>query len=489
MGKDSGGQVGGLLSYLALKESLAEIQNFLQELARRGEVYVTGGAVRDILRGERVGDLDLTVVDLSPREVAEEAARRLSWALVPLHEEFGVFRVARGSFSLDISGLRPGAMNIEDDLRLRDFSFNALAVPLSKALERSPSEWPLLDPYQGLRDLKAGLIRAISRRNLIDDPLRILRAYRFYALGFGEIEAETRRWLSAERDRLLGVARERIIYELILILKSERTGETFLLMAEDEVLFVIFPELAEARGVPQPSFHHLDVLGHSLLALSRAEEVLRAPGKFFGDPEPFEELLSDPERRIAVKLAALFHDLGKPKTFAVRDRITFYEHEKVGARIFLEMAERLRFKKDLAKRVAHLIRNHMWPFHLLAEKEKGRLTARAKRRLLRDVPEYPDLFVVAMADGLAARGPDKDPDEEEKLAEFFRELHEFYRETLRKVERKRLVTGRDLIEIFGLAPGPIFRKLLEAVEEAQVEGRVKTREEALEYIAGILDTL
>ncbi|HIE33016.1 MAG TPA: CCA tRNA nucleotidyltransferase, partial [Thermodesulfobacteriaceae bacterium] len=304
MGKDSGGQVGGLLSYLALKESLAEIQNFLQELARRGEVYVTGGAVRDILRGERVGDLDLTVVDLSPREVAEEAARRLSWALVPLHEEFGVFRVARGSFSLDISGLRPGAMNIEDDLRLRDFSFNALAVPLSKALERSPSEWPLLDPYQGLRDLKAGLIRAISRRNLIDDPLRILRAYRFYALGFGEIEAETRRWLSAERDRLLGVARERIIYELILILKSERTGETFLLMAEDEVLFVIFPELAEARGVPQPSFHHLDVLGHSLLALSRAEEVLRSPEKFFGDPEPFEELLSDPERRIAVKLAA-----------------------------------------------------------------------------------------------------------------------------------------------------------------------------------------
>ncbi|MBX6421992.1 CCA tRNA nucleotidyltransferase [Thermosulfurimonas sp. F29] len=486
MGDGYRGQTGGLLSGLALKESSAKIRDFLQELAGRGEVYVTGGAVRDILRGERVGDLDLTVVDLSPLEVAEEAARRLSWALVPLHEDFGVFRVAHGGFSLDISGLRPGAVDIEEDLRLRDFTFNALAVPLPEALEKTPSEWPLLDPCLGLRDLKSGLIRAISRRNLVDDPLRILRAYRFYALGFGEIEEETRRWLSAERERLLGVARERIAHELMLILKSKRAGETFSLMAEDEVFFVIFPELAEARGVPQPAFHHLDVLGHSLEALRRAEEVLEAPEKFFGTGEPFREVLKDPERVVAVKLAALFHDAGKARTFAPpgkrSDRITFYEHEKVGAEMFEAWATRLRWKRSLAKKVQTLIRHHMRPFFLLELYLEGRLTVRARRRLIRDCPDYPLLFLLALADALAARGPASEKDTPDKLVELFEDLHRFAREIVSRVERERLVTGHDLIEIFGLKPGPVFREILSALEEARMEGRVKDRAGALAWI-------
>ncbi len=456
------------------------LEKGLKELASR-EVYLTGGAVRDILRGQKVQDLDLTVLE-SPEPLAREIAQRLSWTLIPLHEEFGLWRIARGSFTVDLSGLRPGASDLWEDLRLRDFTFNALAVKLEKALYTPPENWPLIDPARGVEDLKKGIIRALSQKNLEEDPLRILRAYRFQAWRYGKIEEETRSWLRELKAQLLSVAAERIEHELRLIMESSQGGKTVRLMAEDGVLDVLFPEISWARGVPQPSFHHLDVFGHLLLSLEWAERILGRPEFFWEDPRPFRELLLNPERVAAVKWAALFHDLGKPYTLVFRERLTFYEHEKVGAELFWKRAQALRFKKRLAQRVVHLIRHHMRPFHLLEEWEEGRLTARAQRKLLRDVPDYPDLFVVAMADSLAAQGPDKDPKEFRRLARFFEHLRAFQRENLKKVEKKRLVTGRDLIEIWKLKPGPLFRVLLEAVEEAQVEGQVKTRSEALRFL-------
>ncbi len=490
MGNGSRGKTGGLLSALTLKESPEKIRDFLENLAVRGEVYLTGGAVRDILRGERVVDLDLTVVDLSPREVAKEAARRLSFALVPLHEEFGVFRVARGGFTIDISGLRPGARNLEEDLRLRDFTFNALAVPLSEALRSPPYAWPILDPCGGLSDLAKGLIRAISRENLLDDPLRLLRAYRFLACGYGRIEEETRKFIRELSVEIRRVAPERVEYEFRLIFETLRAGETLQEMLAVGLFPELFPELYEGAGVPQPEYHHLDVLGHGLESLSAAERILSAPEDYPEFEEGLRKIVSDSEALYAVKLAALFHDAGKSRTFSPAgeraERITFYEHEKESVRLFSAWAERWRVKKRVIKRASLLIRNHMRPFFLLEVREAGRLTPRAKRRILSDCPDLYGLFVVALADCLSARGPAAEPETCEKLRKLFSELKRFSREVMERVKVRRLVTGHDLIEIFGLKPGPHFRKLLSAVEEAQVEGRVRTRDEALVFLREML---
>ena len=466
------------------------IAAFLREVAPEREIYLTGGAVRDILRKKRVRDLDLTVVDGSPRQLAEEAARRLSFALVPLHEEFGVFRVTREGFTLDISGLRPGARNIEEDLRLRDFTLNALAVPLSEALSRPPSAWPLIDPCGGFSDLSAGIIRAISRENLRDDPLRLLRAYRFLAQGYGKCEGETRRIIQELAPEIHRVAPERVEYELRLIFETHRASETLREMLADGLLAELFPELYEGAGIPQPDYHHLDVLGHALESLSAAEGILSAPEHYPEFEKEIREMVSDREALYAVKLSALFHDAGKSRTFSPAgeraERITFYEHEKESVRLFSAWAERWRIKKKVIKRASLLIRNHMRPFFLLEAREKGRLTARAKRRLLRDCPDLPGLFVVALSDCLSARGPAAEPETCEKLRILFIELKRFSQEVMERVRVKRLLTGHDLIEVLGLKPGPLFRELLSAVEEAQVEGRVRNREEALTLVREIL---
>ncbi|OAG28609.1 CCA tRNA nucleotidyltransferase [Thermodesulfatator autotrophicus] len=450
------------------------------------EIYVTGGPIRDTFLKRPFKDIDLTLPQ-GAKELAQKVAQKHHGHCVPLDEKEGVFRVVIENYFLDFSNFRQKSRSIEKDLSLRDFTINAMAVTLEEFLHESPSAWNLIDPFEGQKDLSRRLLKALGRTNFIDDPLRMLRGYRLAAELDFALEAQTRKWIKELHKHLGHVARERIATELELLF-SHTAGKVIALMAEDELLFEIFPELKAARNVTQPSFHHLDVFGHLLLALEMSDLVIEAPEKYFGDLEannPFTSIKDSPRKKTAIRLAALFHDIGKPHTFAIRHRITFYEHDRVGAEIFLKIGERLRFPKKFTKEVALLIRHHMRPFHLLHEFKVNRLSRRAIRRLIKDVPDYPSLFMVAMADSLASAGPDKEPGLEIELANLFWEIHHFNQEVLINQEKERLVTGQDLIDLFGLEPGPIFRELLEAVEEARSEGKIKTREEALSFL-GIL---
>ncbi len=474
---------------VSLKDLLPnKIRLALLDLATKAELYLSGGSVRDLLLNRKICDIDLVVSNKS-HELAQFLANKIQASLVVLHVEEGVVRViSPEGIIIDFSEFRGCAKDISHDLELRDFTINALAVPLKEALTTPVSSWKIIDPTGGRKDLANQTIRSISKENLEADPLRLLRAYRFFAqLGF-TIDMKTRSYISELNTRLLSVASERIARELQLIFETHQAGRTLYLMEEDHLLKVIFPELETARGVKQPSFHHLDVLGHSLLTLDMADQVLKEPKTFFGEGEddPFHSIIFDPERSAIVRMAALFHDIGKPITFKIRDRITFYEHDRVGAELFWSIGKRLRFSKKFVKKVTLLIRHHMRPFHLLREFLTGRLTKRAMRRLINACPDYVSLFLVAMADSLASAGPDKNKDLESYLADLFWEIHNFYQETLSPVSSTRLVTGNDLIEIFGLEPGPIFRELLEKIEEAHVEGKIKDRKQALHYLSSLL---
>ncbi len=460
----------------------------LLDLTTQVEVYLSGGSIRDLLLNRKTRDIDL-VVPNQAHKWAKFVANRIEARLVVLHKEEGVVRVVSPEgVIIDFSEFRGGAKDISQDLELRDFTINALAVPLKEALTTPVSSWKIIDPTGGLKDLYHQIIRVIAKENLEADPLRLLRTYRFFAeLGF-TIDIRTRSYISELNTRLPNVAAERISTELQLIFETHRAGRAISLMDEDHLLKVIFPELEAARGVKQPSFHHLDVLGHSLLTLDMADQILKEPKAFFGEGEddPFHSIICDPEKSAIVRMAALFHDIGKPATFKIRERITFYEHDRVGAELFWSIGKRLRFSKKFTKKVALLIRHHMRPFYLLKEFCAGRLTKRAMRRLINACQDYVSLFLVAMADSLASAGPDKNKDLESYLADLFWEIHNFYQETLVPVSKTRLITGKDLIEIFGLEPGPIFRELLEKIEEARVEGKIKTRKEALHYLSSLL---
>jgi poly(A) polymerase len=262
-------------------------------------------------------------------------------------------------------------------------------------------------------------------------------------------------------------------------------------MGEVGLLSQVFPELDDMKGVEQNGYHHLDVYGHSLATMAALEEVLAAPEAYFGEMAAAVVRYARTHPKTALlKLAALFHDAGKPQVQERRsypERYTFYYHEKVGVEIFSRLASRLRCSQAETRTVTTLITVHMRPFLLLPAFRERQLSFRALGRLVRAArPELPGLFALAMADSLAGQGPLKPGDSEAVLADLADAAYRFLTERLEPQERlPRLLSGHDLIRL-GLTPGPQFRRLLTALEEAQWEGLVRTRQEALELVQRLL---
>jgi poly(A) polymerase len=468
------------LGDLASRSSLVMLGKLAQ--ARSVEVYLVGGSVRELALGRAAQDLDLAV-SAQTLELARELARALGGTYVLLDEAERTARVVWQGEILDLAEFR--APTLEGDLAGRDFTLNALAVDLKAILGPGPPG--LSDPGGGLADLARGRLRMVAEKNFHDDPLRLLRAYRFAATHGFQVTPKTAAAIRRAVPEFSRVAAERVHHELFLLLAAPSAAPALGEMEAVGLLDRVFPELDDMKGVEQNGYHHLDVYGHSLATLAAMEEVLAAPAAYFG--EMAAEVLRyahQPPKTALLKLAALFHDIGKPRVQERRgqpERYTFYYHEKVGLEIFSRVAARLRCSQAEIRTVTSLIQMHMRPFLLLPAFRERELSFRALGRLVRAArPELAGLFALAMADSLAGQGPLKPADSEAVLADLADAAYLFLKERLEPQERSpKLLSGHDLIRL-GLKPGPQFRQLLTAVEEAQWEGMVRTREEALEMV-------
>lgn len=475
-----------------LRDYPAALLHALATLVRqRGEeLYVTGGAVRNWRAGRSSLDLDLTVAS-DGLGWARDLAARLGGAFVPLDEGQGVARVVWQGIDIDFSRFRGPAQSLAEDLGLRDFTINAMAVAFDPAGPGLLPPYNIIDPMGGGQDFANELIRVTSSRVFSDDPLRLLRAFRFMAeLGFA-LERETAVLVRGQAARITVPAGERIRGEMSRIMASPRAATTVRAMAEAGLLGYLFPELQAGAGVGQPASHHLDVLAHNLQALVEMERLQGAPDDFFpGHGPPMVRYLAEHGAAPLLKWAALFHDLGKPAVQGERaGRITFHQHERVGAEGFAAIARRLVWKKSEAVRVGRLIALHMWPFHLNNVFQKdGVVTPRACLRLVKAIgAELPGLFMLAMADSLAGQGPGKPVAMEAALARLHDQVEETRRRFIEPVlTRPRLLDGNDLRQEFRLPPGPLFSAIFQGLEEAQVAGEVASRQEAVAWVHDFL---
>lgn len=457
------------------------------------EAYVAGGPVRDWLLGRKVLDLDLVVPD-GAVALARRFAQSTTGHFVMLDEKEGVARVVCRDFILDFSQYRDMANNIEEDLCQRDFTINAMAVSLSSALSflNNHSQLSIIDPAGGLADLDNRIIRAISQKNLESDPLRLLRAFRFRSQLDFEIEQHTWDYIRDLSGSIDSVASERVSHELRLIMESERAGRTLHEMVQARLLQALIHEINPMEGMPQPGYHHLDVLDHSLAAVEAMEDLIASPCNKFSPGMPMENWITENSGRIPdLKWAAFLHDIGKPGCKGEKQgRTTFYRHDHTGSDMVLAIGKRLRWPKQETIFVARMVSLHMRPFHLLKNLRQGGPTKRAMRRLLMETgADYPALFLLAMADSMSGCGPLKPLELDAELANMWKKIHNFYQERLKPVKmRPRLLTGHDLQRIFGLSPGPFIGKSLDALEEAQVEGLVSTRDEAVSWLKAWFDS-
>ncbi len=463
----------------------ARVRDLLDLAAATGrEVFLVGGCVRDLLQERELRDVDVALRDAPA--FAREFAAKTGGTYVPWRKEWGMARVAfrgpAGPVTVDFAELR--GETIEQDLRARDLTINAMAAAPPKA---DRPDWRLIDPLGGRKDLAAKTIRAAGRHAFEDDPLRVLRAFRFAGQLRFSVEPGTLALARASAGRLTEVAAERTRAELVKLFAALHTAPLIRLMDQAGVVEVLWPEALPMKGVDQPGFHHLDVWDHSVATLEELDWVGGHLEDLYGEEAAgLREYLDENEHRAWLKFAALWHDVAKPvtKSLEADGRTRFFGHAERGAAMVRGMMKRLACGQRETEMVAKVVELHLRPLHMLPQGGGTQLSARAVRRFYRAAQGHADgILLLSVADTRATRGPLMRPGAYREFVTLHRELRRVHRETVQPAERKpRLLTGRDLIDRLGLEPGPLFREILEAVAEAQVEGELQTPEEALRFV-------
>lgn len=451
---------------------MVEIANQLPELlySTSRDAYVVGGAVRDLLVGVQPEDIDIAVVG-DPHAYSAWLAQKTQGHVVRLGRPgLEIDRVVAGDRYYDVAKIN-GA-TIAEDLIARDFTLNAMAWDLDRRR--------LIDPCGGRADIDRHRVRMVSEEGLVRDPLRLLRAFRLSAAFGFSVESATLEAIRQHAPLIQGSAGERIRVELLKLLSAAHSADHLETMADCRLLDAVFPELASARGCRQNRYHAFDVLTHTLMAYRQLEEILKGPERFFPEHGIRIRRTISPRDTVALKLAMLLHDIGKPESRRVSfsGDITFYGHPQAGARGVREIGRRLRLSKWETDSVEAIVAAHLRPLLLFKARRKGALSSKAVFRFFRAAGRLTSHILIHTAADCMGKGWEADTDS--ALNGFLSELlGDFFDHYAPGRRRKPLVNGNDLMDRFGLAPSPLIGRLLTHLEAARFAGRVETREAAM----------
>ena len=463
--------------------------------------WLVGGIVRDTLLGREIQDIDISVSgDAQP--VGRAIADLLGGTAVPV-PEWNIVRVALPPSSeharhnvIDISG---HAGSIEDDLRSRDFTIDAMAVPLS-CWDSDARFDAIIDPLSGRADLARRVLRVGGEGVFVADPGRMLRAVRLAQQVGLRMEPDTARLIRRDAHLLLRVSPERARDEFLTILSADGARPQLEVLDRLDLLCRVIPELEATRRCEQPRSHHYwDVWGHLLHCVEYAEEVTAghrnnaiytmAPWTAKGDAY-FSEIIGDGHtRRTVLKLAALLHDIAKPQTRAAdaEGRVRFLGHSEEGAEIVQHRLSSLRMSRRITDLVSNMVLHHLRPSQL--RHGSAMPSPRAIFRFYRDVGDAAvDTLYLAMADVLAARGPELSPESWGNYARMVVAVLESGGEQPgNRNGSPPLINGHDLMDALDISPGPRIGSLLERLREAEAVGEISTRADAIELAAKLVD--
>jgi tRNA nucleotidyltransferase/poly(A) polymerase len=465
----------------------------------RAEVFLVGGAVRDLFLGRPPGkDFDF-VLPGNVGGFAKEGARELGGTAFLLDDAFGTWRVVvkqeGGKSEVDFCALQGG--NILADLRQRDFTVNSLAIRLADLFQRENP--PVIDPLSGISDLRQGTLRVNSEASLRKDPLRMLRAYRFaYTLGL-RIDEETGRAIGRNRKLIRLSAAERVRGEFFAPLHENRAAQFLGDLYRVGLLPELFPEIeawAKLPLAPAPGFHLLEHALQTVTAgdflLARLEDLVPPHGSSL--ERHFLQVIEDGiSRKALFKFACFLHDSGKTETRPSGPEnapFRFLDHDQAGRRINERLAKRLKMSRRSQRILAELTRQHM---RLAGLARNDALTPRAKYRFFRDLgKEGPDLVLLSLANAqgsgknLSPVAPLGSPSGDlGRIMETGKELLRYFCEEFSSRPSGPLLNGKEVMQALGLGQTPLVGKVLGRLKEAEASGRVRSREEALEFIKNI----
>jgi len=490
--------------YMPIPFSHSPLIDKVRDALPEQEIYLVGGAVRDMLRNRLSHDLDFAL-PTNGIALARKVANALKADFMILDEERDTGRVIvieadNTRTFLDFATYRGGA-TLEADLRARDFTMNAIAFNIQDST--------IIDPLNGAADLRAKMIRACSPTSLQDDPVRILRAIRQAAAFDFKIDPETRKAMKAAAEYLPNISPERQRDEIFKILEGPKPGIAMRALEMLGIFPYLMPELSAMRGVTQSLPHIYDVWEHTLSVLAHLEGILAALRIGYSAEETndmltglltlrigryreqiaahfAESLNTDRSIRSALFFAALYHDVQKPATRTVDEtgRIRFYDHDVQGAEVAAQRARAFNLSNDEVEQVRKIILHHM-RFHFFTsriEDDHQEPSRKAIYRYFRDAGEAGiDLVLLGLADLRGMCDHTLTQDNWVAALDVARILLENYWEKREEtISPPRLLDGNELMHELNLQPGRIIGQLLESIREGQATGKIETREQALE---------
>ena len=441
--------------------------NILDEIKKfNNEIYLVGGAVRDFYLDKESTDFDLIVTD----EDARDFARKIKGTFVPLDEKNKIYRVVvcDGSY-VDVTN--PVDSSLERDLMRRDLTMNAIAMNL-KTNE-------VIDLCGGVADIKNKCINLISEQNFLDDPLRLLRVYRFQALLGFEISPDTVATVCKHVNLIHQPAVERVNYELLRLFGGEFADMALLNMDKVWLLEEIFPFVKELKQVPPNTHHHLDLFNHSIETVKQIQQLYEN-----ALPEVRKHLdrvdFGGLPRLAHLKLAGFMHDIGKFSTWTIEEgRHRFIKHDDIGAKITACLLKEMKFSSKQAKYISQMVKYHLYPAQLMTQGGD-----KAMMRFVRKLGDNAiDNIILSRADRLSARGQAITDAMLEKNMKALDDLMNFYLDSRQTLEPlPKLLSGDEVMEILNIKPSRALGEIMKALHEAQISGEITDKAAAIEFV-------
>jgi len=443
------------------------------------EIYLVGGAVRDFLLGNPVTDRDLIVTDIEAGDFARQAADFFGGKFVPLDAVNKIYRVVLPDKVNYLDITNPVQNNLETDITRRDLTINAIAVNI-----RTGEIPQICKPFCG--DFENKVLREIKEENFTDDPLRLLRVFRFYSVLGYKISDSLAKICQKYAKLINQPAKERVEYELMKLFNGKFCAESLVMADRCGILEEIFPVIKEVKTVPPNEHHHLDLFNHSVETVRQIQilyENLTGEAKAHLDRVDFGGF-----PRIAhLKLAGFLHDIGKPSVWTIEEgtmRHRFIKHDSVGAQMCVPILKNLCFSNKQIEYISYIIKKHMYPTAVVSApvvNEKVML-----RYYRKSGDNAIDNIIIAQADRLSARGPEiterivrENIDSLNSLMNFCIEA----KKTLKPLQK--LLDGNEVCSLLSIKPSPVLGKILDLLHEAQISGDVTTKKEAVKFVTGI----
>ena len=425
--------------------------NQISDILEKYHCWLVGGCIRDYFFSKENFDKDIVCVGHS-YNLALDIAKKTEGTLIELDLENEIYRVVLKDKITYFDVSRALEDDILKDAQRRDFTLNSIYYDFNAQ--------KIFDPCNGVGDLNNNILKSFDSKNFDDDPLRMLRVFRFVAQYNFNLDDEIIKYIENNKKFIHQCALERINQELVKLFGGIYAARAIILADECGFLSQIFPFVEDIKKIPPNSHHHLDLFHHCI-----------------------ETMHTVRTNNPMLKLAAFCHDIGKPKTHTIEPsgRHRFIGHDKVGGELIKPILAKLKFSNKQIEYVSLMVANHIYPSALMSSED---VQEKAMIRFIRKLDPYvKDIIELARADRLCARGPLVSDDMVKNNLENLEKLYNFYLKIKPRLEAlPKLLDGREIMEILKIKPSPVLGKIINALEEVQIEGKVRTNQEARTYV-------